>query len=130
MTIGERIKTLREQHKLSQDQLAKLMGYKSRSTINKIELGKNDVSQSTIKKFATIFTVSPSELIAEDTEIEKNLCSEVHMLEQLQLHYGKEATELVNDFIHLNSEGQQKALTYLQDLLDMPKYRKEVEHDL
>lgn len=130
MTIGERIKTLREQHKLSQDQLAKLMGYKSRSTINKIELGKNDVSQSTIKKFATIFMISPSELIAEDTETEKNLCSEVHMLEQLQLHYGKEATELVNDFIHLNSEGQQKALTYLQDLLDMPKYRKEVEHDL
>ena len=37
MDIGERIKLRREELNLSQDELAKKVGYKSRSSINKIE---------------------------------------------------------------------------------------------
>lgn len=37
MTIGEKIKMLREEREWSQEQLASRLGYKSRSTINKIE---------------------------------------------------------------------------------------------
>lgn len=40
MTIGERIKSLREQRGLTQEELAKRCGYKSRSSINKIELSR------------------------------------------------------------------------------------------
>lgn len=39
MTIGERIKFKREELDISQDELARRLGYKSRSSINKIELG-------------------------------------------------------------------------------------------
>lgn len=39
MTIGERIKLKREESGLTQDELAQLLGYKYRSSINKIELG-------------------------------------------------------------------------------------------
>ena len=38
MKIGERIKYRREQLGLSQDELARRLGYKSRSSINKIEM--------------------------------------------------------------------------------------------
>ena len=41
MTIGERIKQRRTQLELSQEDLAKRLGYKSRSSINKIELSRN-----------------------------------------------------------------------------------------
>ena len=37
MKIGERIKYRREQLEMSQDELARRLGYKSRSSINKIE---------------------------------------------------------------------------------------------
>lgn len=41
MTIGERIKNRREELGLTQDELAHKCGYKSRSSINKIELSRD-----------------------------------------------------------------------------------------
>ena len=49
MTIGERIKFKREELNISQDELARRLGYKSRSSINKIELGLQNLNQSKIK---------------------------------------------------------------------------------
>lgn len=58
MFIGNNIRRARELKGLTQDELAKRMGYKSRSTIARIENGDNDVSQSKLKKFADILDVS------------------------------------------------------------------------
>ena len=58
MFIGNNIKRARELKGFTQDELAKRMGYKSRSTIARIENGDNDVSQSKLKKFAEILDVS------------------------------------------------------------------------
>ena len=41
MTVGERIKQKRIELNLSQDELAKKVGYKSRSSIQKIECARN-----------------------------------------------------------------------------------------
>lgn len=43
---------------MSQSELAEKTGYKSRSSINKIELGINDVPQSKIKVFADALDTS------------------------------------------------------------------------
>ena len=43
---------------MSQDELAERMGYKSRSTIAKIEKGVNDVVQTNIVKFAEVLNTS------------------------------------------------------------------------
>lgn len=40
MNLYDRIKARRLELRLSQDELAQKLGYKSRSTINKIEMGK------------------------------------------------------------------------------------------
>ena len=61
--IGENIRRLREKCGLSQEELANRMGYKSKSTINKIELGINDVAQSKIEKFAEVLGTKPSVLM-------------------------------------------------------------------
>lgn len=50
--IGRMIRERRLALGITQEELAKRMGYKSKSTINKIELGINDVNQSTATKFA------------------------------------------------------------------------------
>lgn len=60
MTIGERIKARREELGYSQDDLAKKLGYKSRSSINKIELGYQNLTQSKIKAIADALDTTPS----------------------------------------------------------------------
>lgn len=72
--FGERIKSLRVDKGWTQEELAKKMGYKSKSTINKIELGINDIPQSKIAQFAQVLGVTPGYLlgIVSKAESEKN----------------------------------------------------------
>lgn len=70
MTVGERIKLLREGLGLSQEELAKLVGYQSRSSINKIELGLRDITPSKIKKLADVLQTTPSYLMGWQEERE------------------------------------------------------------
>ena len=69
--IGTRIKDRRIELGMSQDELAEKMGYKSRSTIAKIEKGVNDVVQSNIVKFAEILNTSIAYLMGWDEDIEE-----------------------------------------------------------
>lgn len=61
--IGLRIKCRREELHMSQQELASRVGYKSRSSINKIELGKNDIPQSAIQKIANALDCTPGFLM-------------------------------------------------------------------
>lgn len=63
LVLYENIKNLREQKGMSQDELAELTGYTSRSSIAKIEKGLVDLQQSKIIAFAKALGVSPSELM-------------------------------------------------------------------
>ena len=63
MELYKRIKARREELGMSQEELATKLGYKSRSTINKIEMGKNDITQSKIIAFANALQTTPSYLM-------------------------------------------------------------------
>lgn len=63
MTIGERIKYLRIEKNLSQDDLAAMVGYTNRTTIAKIESGQRELRQSKIADFAKALGVSPMYLL-------------------------------------------------------------------
>ena len=72
--IGDMIKKRREQLGMSQDELAKKLGYKSRSSINKMELGLQDVPQRKVKDFAKVLSVSIGYLLEDDQkQINDNL---------------------------------------------------------
>ena len=70
--IGENIMRLRKERGLTQEELANRMGYKSKSTINKIELGINDIPQSKIVKFAEVLGVTPAKIMGWHDEIQNN----------------------------------------------------------
>ena len=48
---------------MSQDELAKKIGYKTRSSVNKVEQGLIDIPQSKIKMFADALGVTPEYLM-------------------------------------------------------------------
>ena len=73
MTVGEKIRQRRMELNMSQDELAKKAGYKSRSSINKIELSR-DLPLDKIQKVARALDCSPYYLAGweEKEEIIKN----------------------------------------------------------
>lgn len=71
---GQKIKQRREELNMTQDELARRTGYKSRSSINKIERGGNDLPQTKIVAFAHALDTTPSYLLGwEENDSTENL---------------------------------------------------------
>ena len=66
MTVGELIAKFRQEKGLSQDELAHLLGYKSRTTIYKIEKGQREVPRKMIAQLSVVLNVSPLDLLGEN----------------------------------------------------------------
>lgn len=67
MTIYDRIKKLREEKGMSQQELAEKVGFKTASAVNKIELGLRNISQSRVSAFAKALNTTTSYLIDGET---------------------------------------------------------------
>ena len=76
---------------------------------------------------ADIFGVSPCYLMGfdEDQDEVKTISKQVTLLQAIQDQWGKDSVKMLELFTGLNSDGQKKALTQLEDLSEIPKYRKE-----
>jgi transcriptional regulator with XRE-family HTH domain len=72
---------MRKRIGLTQEELAKRMGYKSKSTINKIEMGINDIPQSKILQFAEVLGTTPAHLMGWDEEVQKTSPEEPKLTE-------------------------------------------------
>lgn len=77
--IGENIRRAREKAGLTQDELAQKLGYKTRSSIAKIESGTNDIPRSKIVSIANALGISPSALMGWGRELD-DLDWKVHEL--------------------------------------------------
>ena len=67
--IGSKIKARRKELNLTQEELASMTGYTTRSTINKIEQEINDIPLSKVSAFAKALNVSPSYLMGWEDEL-------------------------------------------------------------
>ncbi len=66
--LYKNIRRLREEKGLSQEELAKLTGYTSRSSIAKIEKGEVDLARSKIIAFANALGTTPGNLLGWDED--------------------------------------------------------------
>lgn len=71
-SIGARIKARRIELGMSQEELAKRVGYETRGAINKIELGTRDISQSKLLLFAQALYMHPLDILGIETEQKDN----------------------------------------------------------
>lgn len=75
MSVGDNIKKRRYELRMSQQELALAMGYKTRSTIAKIESGENDVSQKKLQKFATVLDTTVENLVSGYSQVTPEIIS-------------------------------------------------------
>lgn len=67
--IGKRIKAKRESLGLTQEELAHKLGYKNKTSIAKIEIGANDITQSKVIEFAKALNTTPSYLMGWEWDV-------------------------------------------------------------
>lgn len=70
--IGKRIKNRRKELGISLDKMAELTGYKSRTSICKIETGKDYITLPKIEKFADVLYLDISYLLGIDNKSKNN----------------------------------------------------------
>lgn len=68
MGLGQNIRLFRERLGMSQEELAKKLGYKDRSTIAKIESNVNDITQSKIVAIAEALQTTPAALMGWESD--------------------------------------------------------------
>lgn len=108
MTIYDRIKHLRENADMSQQELAEKVGFKTASAVNKIELGLRDINQTKILAFAKALGTTPSYLLGEDNVNEQSNIDSVSehlynipVYETVSAGFGATAVDSIIDYIPL-----------------------------
>lgn len=114
MTLGERIKKLRLESGLTQEELAKEIGYSTKTSISKIENDVLDINQSTIVALARALKTTPSVLMGW-TETENK--------PPLKLPSGNEQ-ELLTIYRNVNQDGQDYIMQTARMVGDSERYQK------
>lgn len=108
MELGERIRSLRKQKGLTQEELASRLGLQ-KSAVAKYENGRvTNIKRATLFKMAEILEVSPGELMYG----KEDKGQEDHGFAVLSGYYGL-----------LNKAGRTKVLEHVHDLTLIPAYR-------
>lgn len=129
-TIGSRIRKRREQLDLSQDELAKRLGFKSRSSINKIELDERNLTQSRIKAIADALETTPSYIMGwdelnEQVDLEKlrqDIQKEGEAEKIIVNRYGKDVWDALCMYIQLDAEDRAEVRGMMKGLYRNDKY--------
>lgn len=128
--MGQRIQAARKRKGKTQKELAESLGLAT-GTIQQYELGKRTPKNDTIKAIAAILEMTPFDLVGPEwfdlqlgPEKIDDLREGANALHIVSKSFGEPASEIVAKFSELNETGQQKALDYVSDLADQPKYQK------
>ncbi|WP_430614862.1 helix-turn-helix domain-containing protein [Flavobacterium sp. JP2137] len=109
--IGQKLKTLRIQHGLSQEVLADML-YVSQSTYARMERGKSNSWVNHIEAFCKIFHIVPEDLVRfqEETPLERYCQLPIQqMLQIMMLKLEKQLREKDALITHLRAELQKAA---------------------
>lgn len=118
MPISENIKMIRERYNLSQKELAEIAGVSDKA-VSTWENGSKKPRMGAIQKIADYCGLKKSNIIEDDGLNYMFTAQTIPSVSASQ-------KELDSYFNSLNDIGQRKALDYIADLADNPKYQIEV----
>jgi len=111
-SIGQRIKQRREELGVSQEDLALSLGYKSRSSINKIEKDGRELPQSKIMQIAKQLNTTPAYIMGWTDEVPANfVLSDIE--KQIIIEFRKSDSidkEMVLRVLHIAQKGEDEKM--------------------
>ena len=125
MELHERIRARRMALQMTQQELAARLGYKSTSTIAKIEAGVNDIPQAKIVAFARALATTPGALLGLGNErsaiTEKNITL---TLPEKNVSLSEQEQAMIEKFRALNEAGKEYIEAQLDFALGWGKYKR------
>lgn len=127
-TIGERIKLRREELGLSQDELAKKLGYKTRSSITKIEKQANGLPQNKIAAIAKALNTSPAYIMGWEASPEETSKKINPAVDFILLHDG-DVMAVVEVMSSLSPKSREELKQFAEFLKGKDELKKESKND-
>lgn len=113
MTTGERIRQLRIEHQMTQEELGARVGVQ-KAAIYKYENGLVvNLKRSILEKLAIVLDTTPTYLMGMEDSAQ-----------QANVQLTPQQSTLLAAFDQLNDEGQTKAVEYVEDLVLAGRYKK------
>ena len=117
MTTGERIRQLRIEHQMTQEELGARVGVQ-KAAIYKYENGLVvNLKRSILEKLAIVLDTTPTYLMGMEDSAQ-----------QANVQLTPQQSTLLAAFDQLNEEGQTKAVEYVEDLVLTGRYKKAAAH--
>lgn len=127
-TIGERIKKRREELNMTQAELARILGYKSRTSVYKMELGERGLPQKKIKQIAEALHTTPEYIMGWEEKPKDELDQGAHKIKitksdgKIIVFDTSAIVKAINKALeNLNEPAQNKVLDYINDLKENNK---------
>ena len=119
MEVGERIRKRREQLGITQEELAKRVGYTSTSSVAKVEANANGMVQSKLLAFAKALQTTPSYLLGWEDEDQINTTKKNDILSDiiLQATVDNELLELIQLLSQVPLEQREAVKSILSALI-------------
>ena len=128
MTTGERIRQLRIDHQMTQEELGAKVGVQ-KAAIYKYENGLVvNLKRSVIEKLALALDTTPTYLMGmEDNNVSDSLSSErtaiLTMLREAEARDQARISEMIKDFQKLNEDGKEKAVERIHELTEIERFQ-------
>lgn len=128
MTTGERIRQLRIDHQMTQEELGAKVGVQ-KAAIYKYENGLVvNLKRSVIEKLALALDTTPTYLMGmEDNDVSDSLSSEqtaiLTMLRESEARDQARILEMIKDFQKLNEDGKEKAVERIHELTEIERFQ-------
>ena len=128
MTTGERIRQLRIDHQMTQEELGAKVGVQ-KAAIYKYENGLVvNLKRSVIEKLALALDTTQTYLMGmEDNDVSDSLSSErtaiLTMLRESEARDQARISEMIKDFQKLNEDGKEKAVERIHELTEIERFQ-------
>lgn len=125
MTIGERLKRLRTEKGLTQEEVGNILGI-TKAAVQKYENGTiTNFKSDTIRKLCQLYGIAPVYFIFDDVESDYSSVTSDQLKTMVIKHFGERFVRFL-DILHiLNEDGRKKVIEYSKDIAQIEGYRRD-----
>lgn len=125
MTIGERIKRLRLESGMTQEEVGKELGI-TKAAVQKYENDQiKNFRVEMIRKMCILFRTTPAYFVFDDVEELHNSLDTEKLRRIIITHFGERFVQFLDVLDTLNEDGRKKVMEYTNDLSQIDHYKRD-----